>query len=199
MVTPDEARPFRRVSAREVRVGDSILVLRRDIRDKLSEALSRSRKTAAQLKLYHEKIVQFRKRLPGNTLKAKARDVLAAMRAIDPSIGEHEVPNIVRWLSVEPSDSPQQPRAARDQRRFLVFMEAAGIDKTVAGAYWELAIVPVRAYSAQEGHLFNRRVVQFVIDPEGIAAGAGWREYEGLWQAVIDSVDHVVEKELADA
>ena len=197
--TPDEARPFRRVSAREVRVGDSILVLRRDIRDKLSEALSRSRKTAAQLKLYHEKIVQFRKRLPGNTLKAKARDVLAAMRAIDPSIGEHEVPNIVRWLSVEPSDSPQQPRAARDQRRFLVFMEAAGIDKTVAGAFWELAIVPVRAYSAQEGHLFNRRVVQFVIDPEGIAAGAGWREYEGLWQAVIDSVDHVVEKELADA
>jgi hypothetical protein len=197
--TPDEVRPFRRVSAREVRVGDSILVLRRDIRDKLSEALSRSRKTAAQLKLYHEKIVQFRKRLPGNTLKAKARDVLAAMRAIDPSIGEHEVPNIVRWLSVEPSDSPQQPRAARDQRRFLVFMEAAGIDKTVAGAFWELAIVPVRAYSAQEGHLFNRRVVQFVIDPEGVAAGAGWREYEGLWQAVIDSVDHVVEKELADA
>jgi hypothetical protein len=78
-------------------------------------------------------------------------------------------------------------------------MEAAGIDKTVAGAFWELAIVPVRAYSAQEGHLFNRRVVQFVIDPEGVAAGAGWREYEGLWQAVIDSVDHVVEKELADA
>ena len=197
--TPDEARPFMRVAARDVSIGDSILVLRRDIRDKLSEALSRSRKTAAQLKLYHEKVVQFRGCLLGNTVKAKARDVLTAMRAIDPSIGEHEVPNIVRWLSVEPSDSPQQPRAARDHRRFLVFMQAAGIDKKVADAFWDLAIIPVRAYSAQEGHIFNRRIVQFVVDPEGVAAGAGWREYEGLWQAVVDSVDHVIAKELCYA
>jgi hypothetical protein len=196
--TPDEIRPFKRVVARSVVTDDNILVLREDIRERLSEALSRSSKTAAQLKQYHEEVVRFRQRLPGDTLTAKARHVLGAMRAIDTSIGDHEVPNIVRWLSVEPRDSPQQPRAARDQRRFSVFMEAAGIEKTFSNALWNFAIVPVRGYSSQEGHLFNKRIVQFVIDPEGVAAGAGWREYDGLWQTVVDSVDRVIHKETSN-
>lgn len=193
--TPDEVRPFRKVAARDVATDDSILVLRKDIRDKLSEALSRSRRTAAQLKLYHERVVRFRQSLPGDNLPTKARHVLAAMREIDPTVGDHEVHNIVRWLSVEPSDSPQQPRAARDKRRFSVFMEAAGVDKTLADAFWNFAVVPVRAYSIEEGQDFNRRVVQFIMDPEGVAAGMGWREYDGLWQAVVDSVDRVIHKE----
>jgi hypothetical protein len=196
--TPDEIRPFRRVAACEVDTGDSILVLRKDIRDKLSEveALSRSRESAAQLKLYHESVVRFRQRLPGDNLLTKARHALAMMRAIEPTTGDHEVFNIVRWLSVEPSDSLQPPRAARDQQRFSVFMKAAGIDKSLADAYWNLAIVPVRIYSIEEGQDFNRRVVQFIMDPEGVAAGTGWRDYEGLWQAVVDSVERVIHKEI---
>lgn len=194
--TPDEVRPFRKVAARDVTSGDSILVLRREIRDRLSDALSRSRKIAAQLKLYHETVVRFCQRIPGDTLAAKARHVLAAMRAIDASIGDHEVPNIKRWLRVEPSDSPQQPRAARDRQRFSVFMEAAGIDRTLADGFWNWAIVPVRAYSIEEGQDFNRRAVQFIMDPEGVAAGTGWREYDGLWQAVVDSVESVIHKEI---
>lgn len=194
--TPDEIRPFRKVAARDVTMGEGILVLRQEIRDRLSDALSRSRKTAAQLKLYHEAVVRFSQRLSGDTVTAKARHVLAAMRAIDSSIGDHEVRNIKRWLRVEPSDNPQQPRAPRDQQRFSVFMKAAGIDKTLADRFWNFAIVPVRAYSIEEGLDFNRRVVQFIMDPEGVAAGTGWREYEGLWQAVVDSVDFVIHKEI---
>lgn len=194
--TPDEVRHFRKVAARDIEMGDSILVLRKEIRERLSDALSRSRKTAAQLKQYHEAVVRFCQRLPGDTVTIKARHVLASMRAIDPSIGDHEVPNIKRWLHVEPSDNPQQPRAPRDQQRFSVFMEAAGIDKGLADAFWNLAIVPVRTYSIEEGLDFNRRIVQFIMDPEGVAAGAGWREYEDLWQTVVDSVDRVIQKEI---
>lgn len=194
--TPDEVRPFSKVAARDVTMGDSILVLRKEIRDRLSDALSRSRKVAAQLKLYHEAVVRFCQRLPGNTLAAKARHVLAAMRAIDSSIGGNEVPNIKRWLRVEPSDSPQQPRAARDRQRFSVFMEAAGIDRILADGFWNCAIVPVRAYSIEEGQDFNRRIIQFIMDPEGVAAGTGLREYDGLWQAVVDSVESVIYKEI---
>ena len=196
--TPGEVRPFRKVTARAVSIGDSILVLRKDIRNRLSESLSRSRKTVAQLKLYHERVVQFRELLPGDNIPAKARHALTAMRAVDPAIGDHEVPNIIRWLSVKPSDSPQRPHAARDQRRFSVFMEAIGVDQTLANAFWNLAVVPVRSYSAKEGHRFNRHIVQFVMDPEGVAAGAGWRKYDGLWQAVVDSVDRVIKKEISD-
>jgi len=197
--TPDAVRPFTPTAAEDVQIGDSILVLRKEIRDRLSEALLRSRKTAAQLRVYHERIAQYRGRLIGTTRRARAREVLAAMRAIDPTIGDHEIPNIIRWLSVEPSDAPQPPRAARDRRRFRVFVQAAGLDIVTADAFWNLAIVPVRAYSTVEGHAFNRRIVQFVVDPEGVAAGAGWNEYRDLWQAVVDSVECVTDKEVTHA
>jgi hypothetical protein len=199
LFTPDAVRPFTPIAAQDVQIGDSILVLRKEIRDRLSEALLRSRKTAVQLRVYHERIAQYRGRLIGATRRAKAREVLAAMRAIDPTIGDHETPNIIRWLSVEPSDAPQPPRAARDRRRFRVFVQAAGLDIVTADAFWNLAIVPVRAYSAVEGHAFNRRIVQFVVDPEGVAAGAGWNEYRDLWQAVVDSVECVTDKEVTHA
>jgi hypothetical protein len=118
------------------------------------------------------------------------------MRLIDASIGEHEIPNLIRWLSVEPSDTPQPPHAARDRRRFRLFVQAAGLDAPTADAFWDLAILPVRAYSTVEGHAFNRRIVQFVVDPEGVAAGTGWYGYRDLWQAVVDSVECVTEKEV---
>ena len=201
LFTPDGVRLFQAIAARKVKTNDSILVLHEELRDSLSEALSRSLKSAPQLKLYHERVAQVRERLPGATVTAKARRVLGEMRAIEPAIGYHELPNVTRWLSVEPSDLPQQPRAARDHRRFSVFMAAAGIEKTLADAYWEHAILPVRSYSIQEGNLFNRRIVQFLVDPEGVAAGAGWGDYADLWQAVVGSVDQViaVEKEVGDA
>ena len=53
--------------------------------------------------------------------------------------------------------------------------------------------------SAAEGYAFNRRIVQFVVDPEGVAAGAGWTEYRDLWQAVVDSVECVTDKEVTHA
>jgi hypothetical protein len=196
LFTPDAIRPFTRIAAQDVMIGASILVLRKDIRDRLSDALSRSRKTAAQLKVYHERIAQYRRRLSGTSMRAKAREALAAMRLIDASIGEHEIPNLIRWLSVEPSDTPRPPHAARDRRRFRVFVQAAGLDAQTADAFWDLAILPVRAYSTVEGHAFNRRIVQFVVDPEGVAAGTGWYGYRDLWQAVVDSVECVTEKEV---
>ena len=131
----------------------------------------RSHEAVAQLKQYHERVVRFRQSLPGDNLLTKARHALAAMRAIEPTIGDREIFNIRRWLSVEPSDSPQPPHTCRDQQRFSIFMKAAGIDKLVADAYWNLAIVRVRIYSIEEGQDFNRHVVQFIMDPEGVVSG----------------------------
>lgn len=196
LLTPDEIRPFKKIHANKVTVGDSILVLRKELRDKLSEVLVHSRSTANELKVYHEHIRRYCARLPEKTLRAKAHRVLHAMRAIDPSLGDHELPNIVRWLSVEPSEIHQQPRAPRDKHRFSTFMTVLGINDPLKDAFWNFAIVPSRIYSVQEGHLFNRQVVQFVLDPEGFAIGAGRHEYEDLWHAVTDSVDVVIQKEI---
>ena len=195
---PDEARQFRQQPAAEVMPGDSILVLRQEVRDRLSIALSRSRRTATHLKAYHERVVKFRDVLPGTSVREKARAAVEAMRALDASVGHHEIRNVMRWLSVSPSDEAQQPRAPRERSRFLTFMRAAGVDPTLADAFWDVAITPVRAYSVQEGHAFNRRIVQFVLDPEGVAAAAGWRGYHALWQSLVGSVDCVVRKAISD-
>jgi hypothetical protein len=194
LFTPDEARTFRKITSSKVAIGDNILVLNADVRDRLAEALARSRKTVVQLKTYHEQVARYRDELSNDTLSAKARHVLSLMREKDPSLPDSELHNVKRWLAVSPSDQPQQAQAARDRRRFSLFTDAIGLSTLVADALWDYAILPSRKYSAYEGHLFNRRIVQFVLDPEGIACGARCKEYDGLWQAIVDSVDEVIER-----
>lgn len=191
LFSDEETRPFERREARRVRPGDSVLVLHEQLRNKLAAALSRSRTALSELRRYHERVATFRDSLPGQDMTAKARHVLAQMQALDASLGAHELRNIQRWLSVVPSEAPQPPRAARDRHRFTVFTDVIGISRGFAETFWTLAVLPSRAYSAQEGHLFNKRIVNFVLDPESVASAAGLREFSGIWQAIVDSVETV--------
>ena len=53
-----------------------------------------------------------------------------------------------------------------------------------------------RSYRVQEGHQFNQRVVQFILDPE--SAGSGRPSDEGLrrlWLSLHESVDEVTRVE----
>jgi hypothetical protein len=197
LFTPDETRSFKKCAANKVALGDNILVLGSDVRDRLSEALARSRKTVVELKTYHEQVARYRDDLPGDKLTTKARLVLAEMRKKESSLGDHELHNVKRWLAVSPSDQPQQAQAARDRRRFALFTDAIGISTMVADVFWDFAILPSRKYSTREGYVFNKRIVHFVLDPEGIACGARSQEYDGLWQAIVDSVDEVLERSVS--
>lgn len=193
-----EIRPFERVPARAIKRGDRILVLDAAVREPLRRALAGSRESLQQLSLYHNRIADIRGAVPGSSDAQKARHVLRAMQALDPGLGDQEFPNVLRWLTADQArgraDGAKQPRAARDWARFRLFMRAVGIDATTADIYWRAAVVPARSYRAQEGHSFNQRVVQFVLDPEGSTAGsAAWKTRQGLWQSVLDSVDEVVD------
>jgi hypothetical protein len=196
--SPGEARPFVRTQARAIRRGDRILVLNASVREPIRRAIAGSRESLKQLALYHSRIAAIRTTGAGTSDQEKARHILAAMRALDPAIGSHELKNIVRWLTADKAagdvDGGRQPGAARDWPRFRVFMQAVGVDAHSADMYWRAAIVPARSYRAQEGYLFNQRVVQFVLDPEGAAAGAAaWKMLPTLWQLVLEAVDEVVE------
>jgi hypothetical protein len=196
LLTGDEVRPFRRKAARDVALGDSILVLHHELREALSIALARSRTTLAQLSHYHGVVARARDALPGASHRAKAREVLSRMQRIDPAIGAHEVPNITRWLSVEPDEELSLPTTARDRTRFDAFMAALNVDSSLAKAYWDFAILPCRRYRIQEGHAFNRRIVQFILDPEGVA-GSHPASHDGVWQALMDSVEVIIDKEVS--
>lgn len=202
--SPGEARPFERTQARAIRRGDRILVLNASVREPIRRAIAGSRESLKQLGLYHSRIAAVRAAAAGTSDQEKARRVLAAMRALDPVIGSHELQNITRWLTADKApgqvDGGRQPRAARDWPRFRVFMQAVGVDALSADMYWRAAIVPARSYRVHEGYLFNQRVVQFVLDPEGTAAGAAaWKTMPALWQLVLDAVDEVVEIDVMTA
>lgn len=202
--SPGEARPFERTQARAIRRGDRILVLNASVREPIRRAIAGSRESLKHLGLYHSRVAAIRVAAAGASDQEKARHVLAAMRALDPAIGSHELQNITRWLTADKApghvDGGRQPRAARDWPRFRVFMQAVGVDAHSADMYWRAAIVPARSYRVHEGYLFNQRVVQFILDPEGTAAGAAaWKTMPALWQLVLDSMDEVVEIDVTTA
>jgi hypothetical protein len=194
LLSPGEARPFERVVAREIEAGDSILVLKNDVRELIRRAIAGSRRSLAELGLYHQAIAGIRRETPGTTVRDKARHVLRSMQAMNGSVPDSELHNITRWLSADDApmkiDGARQPGAARDWPRFLLFMHTVGIQDTLAKAYWDAAITPSRSYRAQEGHLFNQRVVQFILDPEATTAWASMRD---VWQEVLEGVDAVVD------
>jgi hypothetical protein len=198
--SPGEARPFEKVAARDVKRGERILVLNATIREPIRRALAGSREVLTQLQIYHDRINTVLAATPGTSIADKARSILAEMRRIEPATSQGEIENIARWLTAGQSsataDGVRQPRAARDWRRFKVFMQAVGVPEDMAKVYWLVAVVPARSYRAQEGYLFNQRVVQFVRDPEGASIGAAaWNAMPGLWQQVLDAVDEVVSTE----
>lgn len=189
LLSPGELRPFERIQAREVQPGQRILVLDASIREPLRLAIAGSRKSQQQLAAYHSHIADIYAKTPGDSTTSKARNVLTKMHAIDPSTGD-EINNIKRWLKADVArttvEGSRAPGAARDWPRFRLFMEAVGVEESLSSLYWRFAVLPARSYRAQEGHLFNQRVVQFVLDPE--SAGI-WKSMQGLWQQVMEAVD----------
>jgi hypothetical protein len=190
LLSPGEARPFERIQARHVQVGYRILVLDASIREPIRLAIAGSRKSRQELERYHAHVATIRQNEPGGSLAEKARNVLARMQPAD----RNEIHNVVRWLNADAAPASHQgaraPGAARDWPRFLAFMNAVGVEKPLAELYWKVAILPSRSYRAQEGHLFNQRVVQFVLDPESTGT---WKSMQGIWQQVMESVDDVVD------
>jgi hypothetical protein len=189
---------------RNVNKGDSILVLDASVREPIRRAMAGSRQSLRQLAAYHSRIASIRSNMPGQSDADKARLIFSQMKSIDPNIGQHEIPNIKRWLTADLApggpDGAKQPRAAQDWRRFGVFMKAIGVETALSTMYWQAAILPARSYRSQEGHAFNQRVVQFVLDPEGTAAGpSAWKAMPELWQLVLESVDEVAAVRIAPA
>lgn len=191
-----EARPFEKLPAREIERGDHILVLDEATRNRVRASLATSHKSLAELAKYHETVARLRERTPGLKDSDKAREILRRMRVIDPSVADHEIHNVQRWLTADAApasaEGGRQPRAARDWPRFKLFMEANEVDEPLARMFWDVAIVPTRSYRVQEGFQFNQRVVQFVLDPESAHGvkdnSAGLKK---LWMSLQDAVDEV--------
>jgi hypothetical protein len=195
--SPGELRPFVRREARNIESGDLILALTDSVRNKLRLALFGTRRMREVLAPYHAYIGQARASLPGATNAEKSRHIVSAMKKIDSFVPDGEVHNVKRWITADmaecDADGYRMPGAARDWHRFHLFAQAIGMPGLLARNYWDAVVVRTRADRVQEGHGFNQQVVQFVLDPEAIALGAGALvKLPDLWQHVLNAVDSVV-------
>ena len=204
--TADEVRPFRRATAAEIAVGDSIVVMTPILVARLEagirEALGRAPQTLASLGRYHAAVALRRAGIPGTTVRDKAREVVRRIRIGAPSFGEWEVPNVARWLSVErdtSSDPAAPPGAPRDWPRFRRFADAIGIPEHLAESYWTTGILHTRSDRIIDGMAMAESAVRFVVDPGGVQAHSGEADLDGLWERILENVDTVTHKDPADA
>ena len=197
--TPDDLRAFEKVEAKNIQVGDAILVLNKSLMELLRRELARSPKTVETLRQYHASVGAKRKELPGDSLRDKARNVLRRIQAKQHEFGDHEVQNITRWLDVDGStldDPTAQPQGPKTRKRFQWFTDALQVQPELANVWWDYGIRLTRSYRLSEGMQFNQRATSFVLDPESFTARAGGRDLHALQQAVLENVDVVKRTEM---
>jgi len=119
------------------------------------------------------------------------------MKELDHAVLQAEIHNVKRWITADlaPTDADgyRMPGTARDWARFHLFSRSIGMPDAMAQTYWEAVVLPTRSYRVQEGHGFNQQIVQFVLDPEATALGAGvFSRLPDLWPLVLGAVEAVV-------
>lgn len=192
-----ETRAFEKVEAARVEVGMEILAMNQEIRDSIRQALAGSRKVLDQINVYHSAIRGIRERTPGASPRTKAYAIVIKMMEIDPATPLDEVNNVQRWLQADLApqgpDGGRQPGAARDFPRFKTFCQAVQIDHGLIEVYWRAAILPTRSFRVQEAFDFNRRVVNFVLDPESaVLAARATSALPALSKQVEQAIEEVV-------
>lgn len=200
--TPDELRAFECAEAQRISEGDHVVVMTRSLMEALRQELARAPKTVETLRQYHKAVADRRAILPGQSRRDKARHLLRLIQAQDASFGADELDNVYRWIDVDETtlnDPAAQPQAPRTRRRFELFADALGMPSQLSNAYWDYGIRATRSYRVREGLLFHQRAVQFVVEPESLMARHADRDLRALWQAIMDSVDAIVRKELVHA
>ena len=201
-----ELRPFLRRDARDVQVGDFMLALGNNLRDKLRRALSGSRRIQETLATYHGYIAQIRPRLPGKTVAEKARGVFTLMQRAESSVPDGEVYNVRRWITADAaecdSDGYRMPGAARDWRRFSLFAAAIGmpdvlakgsVAKLCAQSCWDMIVIGLAMGRSTvvefKGSHFEREIVLWGVRWY-VAYPVSYRQLEEMMEERGVEVDH---------
>ncbi len=200
--TPDELRAFECAEAQRISEGDHVVVMTRSLMEALRQELARAPKTVETLRQYHKAVAERCAAIPSHSRMDKARHLLRLIQSRDASFDDRELNNLYHWIDVDETtlnNPAAQPQAPRTKRRFQLFAEALGMPSQLSNVYWDFGIRATRSYRVREGLLFHQRAVQFVLEPESLMARHADRDLRALWQAIMDSVDAVVRKELVHA
>lgn len=199
-----EINPFERASARDVRSGDAIVIPDRAFVDEARRILPVRGLAQNWVEVYHTTVEASLTQIAGDTLNAKAHNVLAAVQvhgARTKSLGA-----VLDWLKVaERKAIPRdelRPHAPQSRREFNAFMAVIKMPGDIAEKIWTEGIEPLRIDRRRAGLRMAQAFVSVLIDPHAATAGldASVRQsIKTLCTRALEHLDGVVRREIPDS
>jgi hypothetical protein len=167
-----DVNPFERAIARDVAVGNTIVVPNQAFVQEARTVLPVRILAQARVQVYHAAVETALPSIPGASRAAKARYVIERLR----SAGARAVveATVLDWLNaaehkLEPPER-LRPHAPQHWREFRAFMDIVHIPLPLAEAIWREGIEPLRIDRRRAGLRMAQAFVSVLVDPHG---GAG--------------------------
>jgi hypothetical protein len=198
-----EVNPFDRALAREIAVGDAIVIPDRAFLDEARRLLPVRVLAREWVNVYHSAIEAALPGISGEGLSAKARTVLAAIRARGARTASQAA--VQDWLRISEHRAlpPERlrPHAPQRRREFDAFMAVINVPSPLAEKIWSEGIQPLRIDRRRAGLRMAQAFVSVLVDPHGAAAGFDpeVRARIGtLRDRALDHLDGVVRREMIE-
>ena len=155
------------------------------------------------VEVYHSTIEAYLAGISGDTLRAKAHQVLADIRARG---ARTQTPDaVLGWLKVEeykqlPPES-RPPHAPQRRREFEAFMSVLGVNESLADKMWVEGIQPLRIDRRRAGQRMAQAFISVLVDPYGTISGLSASLRGGiatLRKKALDYLDQVLGLETID-
>jgi hypothetical protein len=195
-----EINPFERSIARDITEGASILVPDQSFVEEARRVLPVEVLARSWVTVYHNAVEAVLPQVAGDTLAAKARTLMAAMRPL----GARDMSQaaVVDWIRVAEHKllPPERlrPHAPQRKREFDAFMSVLGLSG-LADKVWLEGVEQLRSDRRQAGVLMARAFVSVLVDPHGAASGLDpdtKRKIAALRKKALDHLDAVIGREI---
>ena len=164
-----EPRPFNRTTAGRLEPGDLVFVADDDYTDMVQRHCLVSRDAPGFIRHYHETIKTFSGLLAGDSVRDKARDLLARMVAR----GADSLPTLetaVNWLNVDgllgESLDVVRPHAPQSKSTFDVFAAVIGLSQNAADQFWLGAVAGTRSLRIRAGFSLLNYGIELLTDQD---------------------------------
>lgn len=198
-----ELNPFEKASAADVRARQSIVVPDNAFIVEARDVLPIRVLAQSWVDIYHSTVGASLQNIEGDTLNAKARQVLHDIRKRGARTQTHGA--VLSWLKVEeykqlPAEK-RQSHAPQRRREFDAFMAVLGVNESVAERMWMQGIQPLRIDRRRAGQRMAQAFVSVLVEPHGTTSHFSAPVREGiraLRKKALDHLDRIAEVKRID-
>jgi hypothetical protein len=188
-----EINPFERAVAREISHGDRIVIPDRDFVEEARRILPVLVLAQNWVEVFHASIGDALGQIPGDTLNAKARHVLAEIRVRGARTRSQGA--VVDWLRVkEHAATPREqlrPHAPEKRNEFDAFMAVINVPTPITERIWTEGIQPLRIDRRRAGLRMAQAFVSVLVDQHGATSGLDATVREKIGRLCARALDYL--------